>query len=155
MQEFTTFLYVLFAALLFCGIGLTNYSAIMVRRTDNVYKFGAYLSIGNVGYLLAPIATVFAAVAGIIVAHESGYSLTAGWLVAAYVAAGILVVVPTLTVRRWGIAAQGLMPMALSNDRILGEQKDLILCHWRTRVDVLTNGLLLFVLFDMTVRPGA
>lgn len=153
MIDFLTFMHIFFVALLLFAVGVLNFSSVMVRRTTDVHEFRVYLNLSKTAGMLTPIALIALALFGVWAASEIGFSMTDGWLIAAYVTSGIALIVPGVTLKRWGEAAEKLMPEAISQGRILDEQKALVAGPKSRAVDLFMNGLLIFILYDMVYKP--
>ena len=153
MSDFLVFLHIFFVALLLSAIGVTNFASIKLRRTDDVREFGLYLNMGKTVGIIVPIAAIAASIFGVAAAQQIGYSLTAGWLIAAYVLIVLALVIPGMTLVRWSKAAEGLMPQALAEGRILDGQKAAVLSTRFVAVEFFLNVLLVLFLADMVFKP--
>lgn len=146
-------LHILFVFLLLGALGMITYSSVMVAKTDDVQKFGIYLSIGTTGGMISGASLVLTGIFGFLAAWEIGWSLTEGWLIAAYVSAIVALIVPTVSFKRWGEQATKLMPQALNEGRILPEQKELMTSPKYRAVEAFMYGLLVFIAYVMVFKP--
>ncbi len=146
-------LHILFVFLLLGAIGMITYSSVMVARTDDVQKFGIYLSIGNTGGMISGISLIFVGLFGFLSAWEIGWELTSGWLIAAYITTIVAFVVPPLTFKRWGDRAAALMEQAYKEGRILEEQKQILTGPRYRAVEVFMYALLIFIAHVMVFKP--
>lgn len=146
-------IHILFVFLLLGALGMITYSSVMVARTDDVQKFGIYLAIGNTGGMFSGVSLLLAGLFGFLSAWEIGSSLTAGWLIAAYIATGVAFLVPMFTFKRWGDQAEKLMDRALQEGRVLPEQKKIMTGAKYRATEVLMYGLLIFIAYDMVFKP--
>ncbi len=154
MHDFLVFTHIFFVALLLFAVGAINFSSVMLHRTSSIHEFGVYLSLSKTAGMITPIATILLTIFGIWAAEEIGFPLDQAWLIAAYVTTAAAIVVPVLTLKRWGEAAGKLMPQAMSEGRILDEQKALVTGPRHLAVDLFMNGLLVFILYDMVYKPS-
>ncbi len=145
--------HILFVFLLLGALGMITYSSVMVARTDDVRNFGIYLSIGKSGGMFSGISVLLAGLFGFLTAWEIGYSLTEGWLTAAYVATGVAFIVPMITLKRWGDQAESLMDQALQEGRILPEQKAILTGTKHRATEAFMYGLLVFIAYVMVFKP--
>jgi uncharacterized membrane protein len=106
-------LHIISVFLLMGALGMISYGSVMMSRTEDVQKFAIYWAIGGVGGFGAMIMTLFTGIFGVLTAWKIGYSLGAGWLVAAYIAIGIAFLMPLFTFKPWGEAVEKSMPQAL------------------------------------------
>ncbi len=153
MADFLTFMHIFFVALLLFTLGALTFASVRLRRTDDLNEFRIFMNLMMTGGMLAPIGLIGAGIFGVLAAWEIGFELTAGWLIAAYIASGVALVVPALTFKPWGEAADRLMEQATSEGRILDEQKELMTGTRYTAVELFMNGLLIFILFVMVYKP--
>ncbi len=153
MIDFLVFMHILFLAILLSGIGVANYASIRAGRTNDVREFGIYLKMGSTGGMLAPVALIAMAIFGVWAASEIGYSLTDGWLIAAYITVVVAMVVPGVTFARWGSEAEKLMPEALEKGEILPRQRELITGTRARITEAFMMALLIFILYDMVYKP--
>jgi uncharacterized membrane protein len=146
-------IHILCVFLLLGALGMITYSSVMSAKTDDVRKFEIYQAIGSTGGMLAGIMSLFVGVFGTLTAWKIGYSLDAGWLIAAYIATSIAFLLPLFTFKPWGERVEKMMDKALDEGRILPEQRA-ILNGARYRIsEVFMYGLLVFIAYDMVFKP--
>lgn len=153
MADFLTFMHIFFLAFLLSGIGVANYATIRGARTEDVKEFSIYLQMANRAGMMIPIALIAMGIFGVLAAWEIGYSLTDGWLIAAYITIVVALVVPGATFARWGAEADKLMPEALEKGEITPRIKELTVGPKARAVELFMFGLLIFILFDMVYKP--
>lgn len=146
-------LHVLFVFLLLGALGMITYSSVMVARTEDIQKFGIYLSIGATGGMISGGALVLTGIFGFLSAWEAGWRLTEGWLIAAYATTIVALLVPTFTFKPWGERASALMPEALKEGRILPEQKELMTSTKYRAIEGFMYALLVFIAYVMVFKP--
>ena len=146
-------IHILSVFLLMGALGMITYGSVMMSRTDDVQKFSVYWAIGGVGGFGAMIMTLLVGIFGVLTAWKLGYSLDAGWLVAAYVATGIAFVMPILTFKPWGESVEKLMPQALEEGRILPEQLAVIHSKKYRFAEIFMYALLVFIAYVMVFKP--
>ncbi len=146
-------LHILFVYLLLGALGMITYSSVMVAKTNDVQKFGIYLSMGRVGGMISGGSLVLVGVFGFLATWEFGWPLTQGWLIAAYITTGVALIVPTFTFKRWGEQADALMAQALKEGRILPEQKELMTGTKFRATEIFMYALLIFIAYDMVFKP--
>ena len=79
------------------------------------------------GGMLAGGGTVLVSILGILTAWQQGWALTStGWLLAAYVSVFVAIVVPPLTLKKYGDKAKALMSEAYQKGEVLAEQRRLV-----------------------------
>lgn len=153
MTDFLVFMHIFFLALLLGGIGVTNYAMFRGHRTSDVREFGVYMKMAGTAGKLIPIPLIVMAIFGVFAAREIGYSLTAGWLIAAYITVAAALIVPGVTFARWGAQAEKLYPEALAKGEITPELKELTVGPKPRAVEAFMWGVLIFILFDMVYKP--
>ncbi len=146
-------LHILFVFLLLGALGMITYSSVMVARTEEVEKFGIYLSIGNTGGMISGIALVFVGIFGFLSAWEIGWRLTEGWLIAAYASTIVALIVPSVTFKPWGEKATKLMEQAYKEGRVLPEQKEILTGTKYRATEAFMYGLLVFIAYVMVFKP--
>lgn len=146
-------LHILFVFLLLGALGMITYSSVMVARTADVQRFGIYLSIGATGGMISGAALVLAGICGFLSAWEIGWRLTEGWLIASYATTVVALLVPTFTFKRWGEQATALMPQALTEGRVLPEQKEIMTSPRYRATEAFMYGLLVFIAYVMVFKP--
>lgn len=152
MGEFLVFLHIFFIALLLMGVGVLDYASIKLHKTTDIKEFGVYMLMGKTAGMMTPVAAIAAGLIGIGAASQLGYSLTDGWLIAAYIGLAAALIVPPLTLKKWGQAAGKMMPQAMAAGKILPEQRELMTGKKHLAVEVFMNALLIFF-FDMVFKP--
>ena len=146
-------LHILSVFILMGALGMITISSVMMSRTDDVQKFGVYWAVGGVGGFAAVIATLFVGVFGVLAAWEIGWSLTEGWLIAAYIATAIAFLMPLFTFKPWGERVEKLMPQALEEGRILPEQLEVIHSTKYRAAEIFMYALLVFIAYVMVFKP--
>jgi len=146
-------LHILSVFLLLGALGMITYSSVMISRTDDVLKFGIYVAIGGTGGMFAGIATLLVGVFGVLAAWKIGWSLTEGWLIAAYIATGAAFLMPIVTFKPWGDHVEKLMGQAYEEGRILPEQLEILTSIKYRVAEVFMYGLLVFIAYVMVFKP--
>jgi uncharacterized membrane protein len=146
-------LHILFVFTLLGALGMITYSSVMVARTDDVQKFGIYLSIGSTGGMISGASLVLVGLFGFLAAWEIGWPLTEGWLIAAYITGTIALIVPTFTFKPWGEKATALMPQAMKEGRILPEQIEIMTGTKYRATEGFMYALLIFIAYVMVFKP--
>ena len=146
-------LHILFVFLLLGALGMITYSSVMVARTDDVQRFAIYVSIGSVGGMISGASLLLVGLFGFLSAWEIGWKLTSGWLIASYITTGVALVVPAVTFKPWGEKAEKLMPQAISEGRILPEQKEILTGMKYRATEAFMYGLLIFIAYVMGPVP--
>ncbi|MCH7971688.1 MAG: DUF2269 family protein [Chloroflexi bacterium] len=153
LAETLEFIHILFVFVLLGSIGMIAYSSVMLARTDNLQKFEVYLTVSKTGGMIAGMSTILVGVFGVLAAWKIGWSLTEGWLIAAYIALGVTVIVPPFTFKPWGEKAEKLMDEAHQEGHILPEQKKIMTgIKWRA-FEYSLYGLLVFIAYLMVFKP--
>ncbi|MDA1280647.1 MAG: hypothetical protein O3B95_11540 [Chloroflexi bacterium] len=147
------FIHILAVFVLLGSLGMITYSSAMLARTEDVHKFEIYLTIGSTGGMISGLATLFTGVFGFLAAWEIGLSLTAGWLIAAYIATGAALLVPMFTLKPWGDQAGKLMDESIQAGHILPAQRALLSGPKFRAVEMFMYGLLIFIAFVMVFKP--
>ena len=147
------FIHILFVFLLLGSVGMIAYSSAMLARTNDLQKFEVYLTASNTSGMFAGISTIFVGVFGVLAAWKIGWSLDEGWLIAAYIALGITVIVPPFTFKPWGEKAEKLMDQAHQEGHILPEQKKIMTGRKYRTFEYSFYGLLVFIAYFMVFKP--
>ena len=84
---------------------------------------------------------------------EIGYSLTDGWLIAAYITVVVALIVPGATFARWGAEADKLYPEALQKGEITPRLRELTVGPKPRAVEAFMWAVLIFILYDMVYKP--
>ena len=147
------FIHILFVFVLLGSIGMIAYSSAMLARTDELQKFEVYLTVSNTGGMFAGISTIFVGVFGVLAAWKIGWSLTEGWLIAAYIALGVTLIVPPFTFKPWGAQAEKLMGQAYEEGHILPEQKKIMTGTKYRAFEYSFYVILVFIAYLMVFKP--
>ena len=146
-------LHILSVFLLLGALGMITYSSVMISRTDDVQKFGTYVAIGGTGGMFAGIATALVGVFGVLAAWKIGWSLTEGWLIAAYIATGVAFLMPIVAFKPGGDHVEKLMDQAYEEGRIIPEQLEILTSIKYRVAEVIMYGLLVFIAYVMVFKP--
>ncbi|MFB3106230.1 MAG: DUF2269 family protein [Pseudomonadales bacterium] len=147
------FIHILFVFVLLGSVGMIAYSSVMLARTDDLQKFEVYLTVSNTGGMFAGISTILVGVFGVLAAWKIGWSLTEGWLIAAYIALGVTVIVPPFTFKPWGERAEKLMEQAHQEGHILPEQKKIMTGIRYRAFEYSFYVILVFIAYLMVFKP--
>lgn len=147
------FVHILFVFVLLGSLGIIAYSSVMLAGTDDLQKFEVFLTVSKTGGMFASISTILVGVFGVLAAWKIGWSLTEGWLIAAYIALGVIVIVPLFTFKPWGERAEKLMDQAHQEGHVLPEQKKIMTGIRYRSFEYSLYGLLVFIAYLMVFKP--
>lgn len=152
-QDLILLLHISFAFFIVVGSSMALYAEVNASRTSDPLLFGAFIRMTGFAGKLAGTGSVLASVFGTILAWRAGWELTDGWLMAAYAAAIIAVVVPPLTLVRQTSRVAALMPKAIEQGSVLEEQKAILHSPVFVGAAAFMWALLVFIMVDMVFKP--
>ena len=152
--EYLRFFHIAIAFLYVGAVALAVYGQQRAVRSRSPQVFEIYLRTAAFGGMMAGVGIVLASVFGVLTAWQQGWPLTStGWLLGAYISVFVMLFLGIFVQRRNTNKALALLPQAQETGQVLPEQFRLIDGLAARLTNLLSMGLLVFVIVLMVFRP--